>query len=532
MGGCLTHHGGQSGRQRNLPIAVILAGALAALGCGAKHVDDVDLTGGHTDPPGESSGDTGNAPPDGGLVDGGSPDGGSPDGGAPDGGVPDGGGIIFGGPGPWPIANVTYGAANGIQENPVVGVTTDETQNIWVATHAAIYLMKPGQVGATFRRYAAADGLHLQSNPVSYCDRDFADGDRACPIFGAAVGPGITEIVGGGPNEVFVGYQGNDTGTSDWFDPNRHSGKLDRVRLLADGRLQVDRFDMVYSGTVQYWHNRTVARMVYDHFYHPHELYVGTGHGVDLMRPDRFRYPRPGEWFNTVNLEWMSDHLHPQVCYHATCDQAPTAQRFGEWRGLALAPDGDLWVAGKWAAGKIRWDPDLARWFSRPGEQAFSITFGDPYPTPPTSDGFINEPVFRVPLEGDEVMLSAVSVAPDGRVWFASGPYYPPETNYGVAVWNGRSFRRYDPISELGMAEANVRDLIALPDGRIVFAGPRTGLVLWNPSTGAHQSLRAPTWLPDDFVERLELDRMVSPPALHVSTNSGATVIRVLPDRP
>jgi len=30
-------------------------------------------------------------------------------------------------------------------------------------------------------------------------------------------------------------------------------------------------------------------------------------------------------------------------------------------------------------------------------------------------------------------------------------------------------------------------------------------------------------------VQRLELDAMVNPPALHVSTSSGATVIRRLP---
>jgi hypothetical protein len=84
-------------------------------------------------------------------------------------------------------------------------------------------------------------------------------------------------------------------------------------------------------------------------------------------------------------------------------------------------------------------------------------------------------------------------------------------------------------VNEIGMAERNVRDLIALPDGRIALAGPTTGLVIWNPSTGESLSLRAPDWLADDRVQRMELDTMVTPPALHVSTNSGATVIRVLP---
>ncbi|HYR56893.1 MAG TPA: hypothetical protein VEM39_12265, partial [Myxococcaceae bacterium] len=145
--------------------------------------------------------------------------------------------------GPWPIDNRTYTAADGILETPIVGTTTDETQNLWVATNDALYLLKPGD--ATFQRYAAADGLHFQSNPVSYCDRYLGGGDHACPIFGGAAAWGISEIVGGGSNEVFIGYYGNDDGTQDWFDPNRHTGKVDRVHLNPDGSLQVDRFDLL-----------------------------------------------------------------------------------------------------------------------------------------------------------------------------------------------------------------------------------------------------------------------------------------------
>jgi hypothetical protein len=336
--------------------------------------------------------------------------------------------------------------------------------------------------------------------------------------------------VGGGPNEVFVGYYGDERGSGDWSDPGRHSGKVDRVRLQSNQKLQVDRFDLVLGVTVEFWHNRTVQRMIYDHSLHAHELYVGTNHGVDLIRPDKYRQPRAGEWFNDANREWMSDHLHPAVCYHQTCPSNGSNQLLGDWRGLALAPDGNLWVAGRWTAGKIRWDADLFNWSARPGNLAFEAAFGNPYPSPATG-AFVNEPVFRPPSEGDPVSLSAVSVASDGRVWFSSGPYYSGAENvaYGVAVWNGQTFRVYDPVTQIGMAERNVRDLIALPDGRIVLAGPHSGLLLWDPASGARQSLRAPTWLADDNVQRMELDTMVTPPALHVSTQTGATVIRQLP---
>src|SRR5947209_6174607 len=72
------------------------------------------------------------------------------------------------GPGPWPVANVKYGAAEGIAESPVVGMTTDGAQNRWIATHAALYLLRPGE--KILRRYDARDGLHLAGNPVVYCD--------------------------------------------------------------------------------------------------------------------------------------------------------------------------------------------------------------------------------------------------------------------------------------------------------------------------------------------------------------------------
>src|SRR5207248_7472520 len=106
----------------------------------------------------------------------------------------------------------------------VVGITTDETQNIWLAMHGARYVMRaptatrPGDT--TFRlRFDGSKGqhlkapnsyqpdtdLHLQNNPISYTDIGLASGVNET-ILGAASDPGITEIVGGGPNEVFVGY--------------------------------------------------------------------------------------------------------------------------------------------------------------------------------------------------------------------------------------------------------------------------------------------------------------------------------------
>jgi hypothetical protein len=494
--------------------ALALALAVACQGSGSKPAA-VQAAGGDAD------GGAAPLPP---------PDAGAPDAGAPDGGSPDGG-VTLGGVGPWPVANQTFGGAEGITEGPVVATSTDEAQNLWVATPVAIYLMKPGD--KAFRRYSSKDGLHLSDNPVIY-NEDSCAGERGVP--GSATGDGISTIVGGAAGEVFVGYHGVAAVVGDCSDPawQRHSGKLDRVRLQPHGTIEVKRLDMVATGMgMNFWHNRGVWRMAYDHVIHPHTLYVGTDHGVDMMLPDHYRDPAPGEWTGFPIQEWMSDHLHVQVCFHgdATCLAGGEGNsRMGDWRGLAIAPDGDLWHAGRWSAGKIAWVADLTVWNKRAGAAAYPEAFGN--------DG--SPPVFPVAQVGDVVSLSAVAETPDGTAWFSSAWFYGtlpsepgPGSGRGLAAWShpaghGGKFTYYSPF-QTGMSEQDIQDMVALPDGRLVLAGPGTGLVFWNPTTNEHKVMRAGQGIPDDRVLQLELDTMVDPPALHVSTAGGAATIRVFP---
>jgi hypothetical protein len=521
------------------------------VGCGSKQATPPD-NGGNPNT-GVDAGKPDPGPPDAGPPDSGTPDAGTPDAGTPDAGTPDAG-PKFGGPGPWPMTNQIYGAADGIVEQPVVGVSTDETQNLWVATNQALYVMRPGET--KFHRFDASSGsttvesngvehrLHLPGNVAASCP-DPSGTFTPC-LHGDADSPGISEIAGGGMNEVFVGYYGH----HDWNDPNdgtnldiwRHSGKLDRVQLKGDGTLDVVRFDMVSSDTTQFWHNHSVERMIYDHFKHPHELYVGTDHGVDKFSPDKW-HPPVG-WFNSPqnNLQWMSDHLHPRACYHAVC-AGDANQRLGDWRGLALDSGGDLWVGGRWAAGAITYLADNTNWYNNPRDpvtkaSAFKQAFGDPYYGNCSGE----RPVFCTPQEGDFVNLTAVTVTKDpktgqDKVWYSSGVIYndPADVNYGVAAFlahpgpGDQVWTYFDPIRDIGMAEVNVRDMVALPDGRIVFAGPNTGLAIWDPVAKTHVSIRAGQGIPSDNVLRLDLDTMVNPPALHVATYGGAAVLRVLP---
>lgn len=447
--------------------------------------------------------------------------------------------VAFGSAGPWPVANVTYGAADGIDEAPVVGLTTDEAQNRWAATPQALYLLRPGE--KTFRRYGAADGLHLDGNPAWYCDdRPMASRAEHCGgSVSSGAGHAITRIVGGGPDEVFVGYAGDDGDGSiqcapkdvtlvdagaDYCDPARHSGKVDRVRVGADGKLAVDRFDLVANQQGgNFWHDRTVQSLAFDHFVHRHTLYVGTNHGVTMILPDRFRLPRPGEWFDSAYSEWMGDHLHARVCDPGPCPAVEGPQRMGDWAGLDVDGRGDLWHAGRWTAGLITWAASPVEWVARNG-RAFAQAFGDPYPTAPNAEGFRNEPVFPVAREGDSPHLTGVAVCPDGRVWFSSsGP--SSGTGDTVAVWNGRSFRTF-AAAALGLGGSAVKDLACLPDGRVVLASPTSGAVVFDPARNASKPVPG---LPGGRVLDLEVDRMVSPPTLHVATDGGAAALRVLP---
>ena len=132
--------------------------------------------------------------------------------------------------------------------------------------------------------------------------------------------------------------------------------------------------------------------------------------------------------------------------------------------------------------------------------------------------------------------LSAVALAKDGTPWFASSFFYgpvpsvpSPGSGRGLAHDTGNAKFTYVSPFVAGMSEQDVQDMVGLTDGRLVLAGAHTGLVFWDPVSGAKTALRAGQGIPDDGVWQLELDTMVEPPALRVATNGGVAVLRQLP---
>jgi hypothetical protein len=405
------------------------------------------------------------------------------------------------GAGPWPLTTRAFKTPGmGILEAVIVGASTDEAQNLWVATNTALYLLQPGWT--TFRRYTAADGLSLDN----------------------AASPGINAVIGGAANEVFVGYQGVVTTNPTITDPQRHHGKFDLVRLHSDLTIEVHFMDVHSTVSLHWWENRNVRRFAYDHFAHPHTLYIGFSHGVDLMFPDRW-VPQPS---NVSEMTWAqgiyADHVHPRACYHAACDPNSVGNlRLGEWRGMAIDAAGDLWMGGRYAAARIHWSSDLLFWVKsyRPFN-FFDPPFGDPYPP--------NAPIFDPPLEGDPVSISATAVAADGRIWWASdGKFDTTRPAYGLAVLQmpSRAITILDPVA-LGFPTASIKDMVALPDGRLVVAPSRNGLCVWTPSTNAKTCYTTAQGMPSNTVNALWVDTMVSPPAVYAATMSGIWIGRGL----
>ena len=123
--------------------------------------------------------------------------------------------VQFGTPGPWPAANATYGAKDGLEEPMVVAMTTDEAQDRWVATPRALYLLRPGD--ARFTRFDETAGLHLGDvtgrapGPVGwakYCDMRPIASDAPYVAFAAGHGPGVPNCTLAGPGGPSAGWVG------------------------------------------------------------------------------------------------------------------------------------------------------------------------------------------------------------------------------------------------------------------------------------------------------------------------------------
>jgi hypothetical protein len=318
--------------------------------------------------------DAGGEIPDAGTPDAGpgTPDGGGgnpvPDAGTPDSGTPDAGPGELKYPLPTTANWEFYGREQG-GPRFVYGVSTDEGGNTWVAGgEEGLFLMKKGE--KTFQRFTLADGLR----PYGY----MPDGSEP---------PGpkylkVISVAGAWDGTVFVGYEGKPTAPgmptceNEWDDALQKrrppvaavykSGDADRVSLRADGTLDVVHYDISSGpGVVDAEPEGreklcNIWRIVYQKHSDPRRSSVWFGANHGFARGDAHFKGNP-RCNGQLACSGVEEHSHPAfnayVYSHPKEDEAQYGKDYSKWRvqgalvtdaywGLALLPNGDLWVGG------------------------------------------------------------------------------------------------------------------------------------------------------------------------------------------
>jgi hypothetical protein len=392
--------------------------------------------------------------------------------------------------GPWPVADLTIYAAAQSLSGTIIDASPDDAQNIWAVTPDALYVLRPGQ--QAFRRYTAADGLHVQT----YTD----------PATGQVTVSNITAMVGGRGNEAFVGYRGYEqtipppappsccVPNADFSDPRWHLGQADKVTLNTDGTLAIRRYEFICDVSFNCWEERSVRRMIFGHGGTAvGHLFIGFDHGVT----------------HVFNDTW-GDHTHVQTFWHY--DDGREVQRMGEQYGLALFPNGDLLSAGGYGVGTQPWHPDPKAWWVQRFLWAFT-TFG---PATPYNNG---EHDLLVP-EGYREDNRGAAVTPDGTAWWVSLRTGLSSYNDSTAGGNYFMTRHYTNVS--GLPTTNLMDIAADPDGSLWIVDGGGRLLRFNPTAQTVQ-----VWPGVSNVRRVVMDTTVTPRALYVSMGSqGLAVIR------
>lgn len=202
----------------------------------------------------------------------------------------------------------------------VFGVSSDESGNVWVAGGKhGLFLLAPG--ATAFERFTVADGL-----------RDCTDAT------GAPQGCAVISVAGGPANTVFVGYRGVH-GDRDEYDPEwmRKSGDADKVLWKGGRAIEIAaRYDI--SGEPGYYEDepdlrrekvRDVYRILYDKA--TGNVWFGGNHGVAMYeaRTNRVR-----------------EHQHAMIWGYHERDLNNGTELSGEWYGVGLDAQGDLWMGG------------------------------------------------------------------------------------------------------------------------------------------------------------------------------------------
>jgi hypothetical protein len=387
-----------------------------------------------------------------------------------------------GGPGPWPLADLTiYDSTSGLGGG-ILDANPDDGQNIWATNGETLYVLRPGS--STFAAFTAADGLHI--GPFT----DPSGGQNLTRI---------TAIAGGAAGQVYVGYYGYETDGDPFKDTEaqKELGNGDDVHLAAAGnKLAVTRllFRCDAERGAGCWENRSPRRIIYSHAgVAAGHSWWGFNHGVSHVLGDDF-----------------GDHIHPEVWYTPTSG-TEGEEKLGEFYGIAPDAAGNLWMAGRYGVGLQPWnpkphgsDPSADEWVSGRFLYAF---------TTDTADHSLGAEAGPYVARGYAENNRGAAVSPDGRVWFA-------RLGGGLISWDPKS-GNYNTIQRWAQVPSDLMDVQADPDGSLWLVTSGGALVRFNPANGVAQ-----TWAGVSGVTRIYVDSTVTPRAVYASMSAGVAVIR------
>lgn len=225
-----------------------------------------------------------------------------------------------------------YTPENSGAPSDVWGASVDGDGNLWVAGGlGGLFLLPEGE--DRFRRFTIADGL------TSYTD---ATGTHGYKVISVAGGPG---------SSVYAGYEGLFGGMED-NDPEymRRSGDADRVTVTAAG-ISVHHVDIrtppgfypndpdVVNGRDKI---RTVYRILRDR--ETGNVWFGGNHGVALWE---------------ARTSTVYEHLHRAI---NACGDGRCTLLSGDWYGIALDGQGDLWMGGGHRLTKLHYSTPSRFW--------------------------------------------------------------------------------------------------------------------------------------------------------------------------
>jgi|GEM_PF-1398380 len=220
-----------------------------------------------------------------------------------------------------------WNAGHGVP-GPVWSVSSDQAGNVWAANGASLLLLPSGS--DEWKSFGEADGLSPWP-PIS--------------------------VGGGRANEVYVGYRGVFPDSDPFDDPPEiaSSGGVDRIRLDG-GKLSRFRFDISSPPAPEYPMGRHILRICYREVPvltgpYAGDVWFGCNHGV-AMWSERF--------------QMVQEHQHAAI-------NVNDSLYVGDFRGVAVAPNGNVWLGGDVRSGLLRYadeggqfwaalDPEIDVW--------------------------------------------------------------------------------------------------------------------------------------------------------------------------